>query len=85
MTSGTNDFQFFLYNFIPSTGTANGYSELSYSVSSDEAHIFSTNKVSLTAAAVPEPATWAMMLFGFGGIGYSMRRKRSTQTLAQIA
>ena len=28
------------------------------------------------AAAVPEPATWAMMLFGFGGIGFQMRRQR---------
>lgn len=26
---------------------------------------------------VPEPATWAMMLLGFGGIGFAMRRKRS--------
>jgi hypothetical protein len=24
---------------------------------------------------VPEPATWAMMLFGFGGLGYAMRRR----------
>ncbi len=28
-----------------------------------------------TAGAVPEPATWAMMLFGFGILGASMRRK----------
>ena len=28
-------------------------------------------------AAVPEPATWAMMLLGFAGIGVAMRRKRS--------
>lgn len=28
-------------------------------------------------AAVPEPATWAMMLFGFGVVGFSMRRRRS--------
>lgn len=27
-------------------------------------------------SAVPEPATWAMMLIGFGGIGSSMRRTR---------
>ena len=27
-------------------------------------------------SAVPEPATWAMMLIGFGGIGFSMRRRR---------
>ena len=28
--------------------------------------------------AVPEPATWAMMLLGFGGIGFVMRRRRVT-------
>jgi hypothetical protein len=27
-------------------------------------------------AAVPEPATWALMLLGFGGIGMVMRRRR---------
>jgi hypothetical protein len=27
-------------------------------------------------AAVPEPATWAMMLFGFGAVGYSIRRRK---------
>lgn len=34
--------------------------------------------------AVPEPATWAMMLMGFAGIGVSMRRRRRT-ALAQVA
>lgn len=28
------------------------------------------------AVAVPEPATWALMLFGFGMVGYGMRRRR---------
>jgi hypothetical protein len=27
-------------------------------------------------AAVPEPATWAMMLMGFGAIGFAMRRSQ---------
>jgi hypothetical protein len=36
-------------------------------------------------AAVPEPATWALMLLGFGGIGMAMRRQRRTPKLAQIA
>ena len=35
-------------------------------------------------AAVPEPATWAMMLLGMGAIGFSMRRRR-TPLLAQLA
>lgn len=26
--------------------------------------------------SVPEPATWAMMLLGFGGVGMAMRRRR---------
>ena len=30
----------------------------------------------ITVAAVPEPAAWAMMLFGFGAIGFQMRRSR---------
>lgn len=29
------------------------------------------------AAAVPEPGTWAMMLIGFGAIGYSLRKRRA--------
>jgi hypothetical protein len=36
----------------------------------------------VTADAVPEPATWALMLLGFGGIGWQLRRRRS-QVLAQ--
>jgi hypothetical protein len=28
-------------------------------------------------AVVPEPATWAMMILGFGGVGATMRRRRS--------
>lgn len=29
------------------------------------------------AAAAPEPATWAMMLMGFGGLGATLRRRRA--------
>ena len=31
------------------------------------------------AAAVPEPATWGMMLIGFGSIGCAMRRRPSAR------
>ena len=37
----------------------------------------------LTVAAVPEPAAWAMMLIGFGFIGFQMRRSR--RRLALVA
>lgn len=33
---------------------------------------------------VPEPATWAMMLLGFGAVGYSLRRRRRSD-IAQLA
>lgn len=35
--------------------------------------------------AVPEPATWAMMLMGFGFMGVAMRRARSRSTKAVFA
>jgi hypothetical protein len=43
-----------------------------------------TLTVSGAPAAVPELATWAMMLLGFTGIGMAMRRQRAP-TLAQVA
>ncbi len=43
-----------------------------------------TLRVSLVqAAAVPEPATWAMMLIGFAGIGLASRRRR--RVMARLA
>lgn len=32
------------------------------------------------ANAVPEPSTWAMMLLGFGGMGFAIRRTKRTNT-----
>jgi hypothetical protein len=31
--------------------------------------------VAQVSSAVPEPTTWAMMLVGFGAVGFAMRRK----------
>lgn len=36
-------------------------------------------------AAVPEPATWAMMLLGFGAIGLAMRRSRRDALMPRVA
>ena len=34
---------------------------------------------------VPEPTTWAMMLIGFAGVGYSLRRRRRNDWIRQAA
>lgn len=38
---------------------------------------------SATPGAVPEPATWAMMLIGFGAMGTALRRSRRRERRAQ--
>lgn len=38
-----------------------------------------------STAAVPEPATWALMIFGFGAIGGAMRRQRKTNVKVSYA
>lgn len=35
-----------------------------------------------TVGAVPEPATWIMMMLGFGGLGFAYRRSRRNLSLA---
>jgi PEP-CTERM motif-containing protein len=40
---------------------------------------------SVAEGGVPEPATWAMMLVGFGAIGMAMRRNRRRAVLMQSA
>ncbi|MBK6298186.1 MAG: PEP-CTERM sorting domain-containing protein [Sphingomonadales bacterium] len=32
--------------------------------------------------SVPEPATWALLILGFGGIGIAMRRRNFRATFA---
>jgi hypothetical protein len=45
-----------------------------------------TINVQPVRGAVPEPATWAMMLLGFGAMGVATRRRRAKSAgLAQIA
>lgn len=59
----------------PSDSYASGYTEAGYPSS-----LFVATSASV--AAVPEPATWAMMLFGFGALGGAMRFRRKLATAA---
>lgn len=45
---------------------------------------FETANFAVTAG-VPEPATWAMMLMGFGAMGVAMRRRRKSVNFGQLA
>jgi hypothetical protein len=61
--------------------TANTWYTFRYTANMATAGSISGNA---TFYPVPEPATWALMLLGFGGIGLAMRRRRRP-ALAQVA
>ena len=65
-----SDEAFDVVRFVGGTQAANGSSE-TYTLDN-------LRFGALTAGAVPEPATWAMMIAGFGLVGGAMRR-RSTK------
>lgn len=48
----------------------------------DNTGTVAANVVTRQGGAVPEPATWLMMLAGFGGAGLALRRRRSAITAA---
>jgi hypothetical protein len=43
-----------------------------------------TVTLSTVGAGVPEPASWALMIAGFGLVGHGLRRKRTRPALARI-
>lgn len=74
----TYTLSFWLAN--PSTGSAysqtgSGIDALAYVGNSVPGGTVITNPAPPTTGAVPEPATWAMMLVGFGAIGIGLRRR----------
>jgi len=39
-------------------------------------------QITLGTTTVPETSTWAMMLIGFGGLGFAARRRKTKRALA---
>jgi len=68
-------------------GSGEAYTSASFSTTGGGFNTFKQLRLVLGQATppVPEPATWAMMLLGFGGIGMAMRRRRRSSALMQIA
>ena len=70
----------------PSFQSATGYygsASLSLSKGVDYGYVDANiTSVTVTASAVPEPSTWAMMLLGFAGLGYAAYRKTKTERTA---
>ncbi len=49
---------------------------VNFDVLANSDYAFNTNNINV--AAVPEPATWAFMIFGFGMVGSALRRRRKS-------
>jgi hypothetical protein len=79
-TPGTYDGTTAIWGQLTGMFTATGASSLlTIAGQPGESFTIGLDDVSVTgpdATAVPEPATWIMMLIGFGGIGLSMRHVR---------
>jgi hypothetical protein len=72
--------------FLFDAGTA-GVNSVTVASRTDSNFNFGLSNAALfSTGSVPEPATWAMMLLGFGGIGMAMRRQRKANgRLLQVA
>jgi uncharacterized protein (TIGR03118 family) len=51
---------------------------LYFTAGGPDAGLLGSISASAAAAAVPEPASWAIMILGLGGVGASLRRRRWT-------
>ena len=65
----------FFYGYARLNG--NGTLDFAFESTPNAAIIAGATITGPLAAAVPEPGTWAMMLLGFGAVGFAMRRQRS--------
>lgn len=78
VTQPTKQLQLFFSPALSATGgtiTGNSFEAQQIQGAGNRTLTGSVSSASVTAA-VPEPATWAMMLLGFGFVGSAMRRRQ---------
>lgn len=71
--------------FLIGTSSTRALNGNLYALVNDTFAANNAGSFSLSVAAVPEPATWAMMLLGFGAAGFLLRRKRVSTPLVKAA
>jgi PEP-CTERM motif/Protein of unknown function (DUF642) len=71
------------HSFV-ATGTTQVLSFLSLGTPNGLPPVALLDNVSLTRSPVPEPATWAMMLVGFGAVGAASRYRRRKTLIAAV-
>lgn len=63
--------------YIPVSFSASGVRRID-GLQPDDGWAWAMDNLSFSTGAVPEPANWAMMIAGFGLVGATMRRRRTT-------
>ena len=81
ITTGMQEFRNLLTQNLRTDGTSN---VIAVSGTTGGNSSFRGN-INLANNAVPEPGTWGLMLLGFAGIGISLRRRRHSSMIMQIA
>lgn len=73
------------YNILGGTGQFAGASGAFLGIGNVDQRTPGVTQVAINFSAVPEPGTWAMMLFGMGAVGAALRRRRPISKKPQLA
>jgi hypothetical protein len=83
--AGSTNFNNLFQNYSTQFIALGNATRLSFSISGQTSANVDALVDNVSVAAVPEPATWAMFLMGFGAVGYSMRSRKVSYKALQSA